>query len=694
MEANLFADTGLERYQKHWKAQADSSFALLSPCARLRLLRSALDTWSDFVGCPADERWAILQGMVDDVPDWMSHLYSIADCLQMQGFDAERVSVLTLISSIQQSATFFTPLSCVSTLSSLGLQLIRLGYSGKAGVALQKVHQYLTDETLPDHALFQWYLAHGEYLLGIGHAVKSEEAVQQAHTVLSKLVELSQAKPPTIAEKCRQVCMGAELMHLLSLGASARGQSTHALFYARKGANLAYRAWALLERRITGRSKNRQETLQSTVDNLSEDLSSDLSLNATVVPSMSTKHDSLKTAPFWSVACQLFRHLFRLGELLGHEGLISEAQYYIDQAYKVADALQSTTFQASVTILQADVVLRAGKLEKAYFSLDQARDLLKGLPPSSLNVRFNLVLARTHVLTGDVEQEEVALKTATDLQIKMLVPSSDQLSMARKTIDDALNNKLQGLSLSKRSGESVAMVKERNGRVANKGRASKKPSQPTASCRNDETVECLPLLRQQALILRQRTLNRIRNNDFDTAASYLKDAARYLLYVDGHLQSIASAELLLQEGSHALHADPVFSLLQDSTISCPSTGLGYRRQSEDITKVVPLDVDNRGPGRRGRVKPTVKESKRGSFGLGQKIGVLLLKCYETLISIHSSAQNAVSCALLHSFSTLLLRNLMILSAASFVDENQKLSSTVAVYALGKRATTEIRKAHC
>ena len=688
MHVDLFSDTGLGRYRKHWKAQADSSFAILNPCSRLGLLRSALDTWSEFVRFPAEQRLTALQGMVDDVPDWILHLESIADCLQAQGFDNERVSVLTLISSIQQSGTPFTPTACVSVLSSLGLQLIRLGYSGKAGVALQKIRRYLAVETLPDHVLFQWHLTYGEYLLAIGHVVKNEEVLEQAHSVFSSSVELSRAKPSTVTERYRQVCMGAELMHLLSLTASAHGQSTHALFYGRKGAKLAHRAWALLERRTSGRSNTRQETPQGEVDNLSEDLSNNLSLRTPVIPSLSTKHDSLKTAPFWSLAYQLIRQLTRLGELLAHEGLISEAQYYVDQACKVADALQSRPFQASVAILQSDVESRAGKLEKAHSGLNKARDLLEGLPPSLLNVKFNLALARIHVCTRDAEQEEVALKTAMELHTTALTWPSDQELVASKTLDDDIGSKLQVLSLNKKSREPAVVAEMPTSRTANKGRASKKPIQQTIACRNNESVQCLPLLRQQAFILRQQSYNRIRINDFETAASCLKEAAQHILHVDGNFQSLANASLFLQQASHVLYADPVFSLLQDSTISCPSTGPGSRRQSEDMTRFIPLEINHSGPERRGRARPVVKESKCGSSGLGQRVGPLLFKCYETLMSIHSTAQNAIPCASLHSFSSVLYRNLMTLSAASLVAENEKPSSAVAAYALGRQTMSE------
>jgi separase len=57
-------------------------------------------------------------------------------------------------------------------LCALGLQFLRLGYTGKAGLSLAKAEALVTHRAPSTEAKLRWRVAYAEYLARIGNSVK------------------------------------------------------------------------------------------------------------------------------------------------------------------------------------------------------------------------------------------------------------------------------------------------------------------------------------------------------------------------------------------------------------------------------------------------------------------------------------------------------------------------------------------
>ena len=164
------ADAGLQRFATHLLACQDVCATFYADVPRVEDLEPILKTWTGMVQGCVD--WRSLQDRVSSIPDWLAQLESVADYLDMQGRELERISILRILTTVLGLQTSIQAPRVVSNLASLGLQLIRHGRSAEAGLILQKAerHTELSDVPLP--MLLQWQFAYAEYLVEIGNVDK------------------------------------------------------------------------------------------------------------------------------------------------------------------------------------------------------------------------------------------------------------------------------------------------------------------------------------------------------------------------------------------------------------------------------------------------------------------------------------------------------------------------------------------
>lgn len=163
-------DAGLVRFIPHLLACRDVYTAISERSQRSSDLQYSLDAWLGLVrGC---KDWAALRDQVDDTSSWITQLGAIADYLHMQGFEFQRLILLRLIISILELQSTSPQATHVSSLVSYGLQLTRLGYSGRAGAVFQKARKLLDNSGTEPHVSFEWHAAYAEYLLLLGNIDK------------------------------------------------------------------------------------------------------------------------------------------------------------------------------------------------------------------------------------------------------------------------------------------------------------------------------------------------------------------------------------------------------------------------------------------------------------------------------------------------------------------------------------------
>ena len=160
-------DERLAEYLEHVRTMASSMIELRQDKPSIGVLKEGLGTWSAIRKRCAD--LMALERQVDDVPDLITHLRAITDYLEMKGFATARVAVLQLIVDISElHSDKSNPDELVLSYIHLGLQWLQLGYSGKAGLALDKAKTYSQENGVTAFAFLQLHISYSQYLLTIG----------------------------------------------------------------------------------------------------------------------------------------------------------------------------------------------------------------------------------------------------------------------------------------------------------------------------------------------------------------------------------------------------------------------------------------------------------------------------------------------------------------------------------------------
>ncbi len=164
------AEDGLSAYGDHLKATLNLLLTLGGPDPKMEKIKESLVVWAQMVGSAKD--LAQLEDGVDDVDLLFSQLCSTAEYLAMKGLTQMAIPTLNLILRIRALQESQTACESVLKLSDLARHYLKLGYSGKAGVALTKAHHAMQRSSVSTEANLRWHLAYAEYLLVLGNSDK------------------------------------------------------------------------------------------------------------------------------------------------------------------------------------------------------------------------------------------------------------------------------------------------------------------------------------------------------------------------------------------------------------------------------------------------------------------------------------------------------------------------------------------
>lgn len=171
MKVGETEDSGLKPYWDYYKALAATTFELQQDQPDIEVLESNLTIWHKLQApCRSLEA---LERQFEDIGGLVGHLETIASFLQVKGHDTLRITILDLISQLNaQLRDSMGDDKIVSNLVALGSQWLHLGYSGRAGLALDRAQTCSTNNGVSLTTILQFHLAYSEYLLEIGNAEK------------------------------------------------------------------------------------------------------------------------------------------------------------------------------------------------------------------------------------------------------------------------------------------------------------------------------------------------------------------------------------------------------------------------------------------------------------------------------------------------------------------------------------------
>ena len=162
---DLRSDLGLHQYTSHLVNTLKFLVEIDKDKPNLKALEETLRSWFDLSQkCPD---LTSLRLRVYDITSWVLHLELVLGYLEAQGLDYLKALALQVATKVHESSAITESFGIASKWTDLGIQYIRLGYSGLAGVILQRAQQFLqnADPSVTSLTNITWHLASADLAL-------------------------------------------------------------------------------------------------------------------------------------------------------------------------------------------------------------------------------------------------------------------------------------------------------------------------------------------------------------------------------------------------------------------------------------------------------------------------------------------------------------------------------------------------
>jgi separase len=163
-------DAGLARYEEHLKAICALKSSMHKTLPPKSTLKECFSTWESLVD--KAKSWESLLDHVDDAGYLVAELKASVEFLNAKGEEYLALPVLHLLVKVSELEKNADASELVDALCALGLQFLRLGYTGKAGLSLARAESLVTKQTTSTEAKLRWHVAYAEYLARIGNTAK------------------------------------------------------------------------------------------------------------------------------------------------------------------------------------------------------------------------------------------------------------------------------------------------------------------------------------------------------------------------------------------------------------------------------------------------------------------------------------------------------------------------------------------
>lgn len=358
----------------------------------------------------------------------------------------------------------------------------------------------------------------------------------------------------------------------------------------------------------------------------------------------------------------MYLSLVQASLIYRHQGMIREAVFNMEQALKTVEAVDATPLIAQALSIFGDLKIRAGALSEGADMLERATELRAEIEKSKEIVSLDCTVGYLHGKNRLWEEEWGAYEHAESKLAALMSPgfinNIDKLAFAGEG-DEDMKMDYENLPEEK----VIKRLRTSTGKKApTTSRAKCAATKSTAVAKNVERgiiTECSSLLKMKGNILRLKAYNLAMQSQVDQADLLLEEAGKLPSgQFEIIFQRLAGAKHLLLEGLTLLASDPVFCVLQDSTISLPSIAPPKVVTMQEPIEQVPVKDPKKW--RRGRAtkEPDVEKAKTFQFV------EVLTKARDGVADIHFHAAKVGSTAMVHSVSMLLSGIIVLLSAVT------------------------------
>ena len=163
-------DEGLTRFWPHLNALCNLKLSVQLESPPTTALQVCFSTWESLIDSAPS--WDQVVDRLDNPETWVQDIEACVEFLNAKGEEYFALPVLQLLVKVGELRRSLDTSPLVFNLCSLGLQFLRLGYTGKAGMALAKAEAVLERQSPSTEARLRWCVAYGEYLARIGNTTK------------------------------------------------------------------------------------------------------------------------------------------------------------------------------------------------------------------------------------------------------------------------------------------------------------------------------------------------------------------------------------------------------------------------------------------------------------------------------------------------------------------------------------------
>lgn len=358
----------------------------------------------------------------------------------------------------------------------------------------------------------------------------------------------------------------------------------------------------------------------------------------------------------WGLATPLLRCLLHISCVYAHIGMFQETIYYAESARRIAESAQSLLFRAQVASWMGSIYLKAGNPTKALEIMEAAKHLMPG-DISSPRVQFAHKLGEVYSAKGDEENAEkyfnMAEETVMCLAGKAGLKEPPVASTSART---TVSRRTRATNQTTKARAVPRVIKSSSRHTPARANATDVLS-PTKDIHQSSLLASVNL---------SRVLDHVQKKEWSQALSTLEQVKELpKLMATLSLEQAITATTLIGHSMNQMVSDPVYSVMQDSTISLPAIASNSDRMSIDKSSLAAS------PPKRARsvTSRSVKDKSAPGFAEALK------QAQRVLVEAHGSSLLTSDSGMVHRLSTLLQNTIILLSAATAPRSRAAIQST-------------------
>ncbi|KAF7544609.1 hypothetical protein G7Z17_g9824 [Cylindrodendrum hubeiense] len=646
-------DAALARYVPHLQAYHASVSAMAVSKAPFpaAAMKTAIFSWRSMIeACRTRDD---LHEKIDNPDNLLAHLQSASQFASLRGENTLQLSILELSTTISKALAEPTYNNVILNHTLLASQHLNIGHYSEAKRTLEVTKELLEQAERPSRGIVAaFHLSQAEYYAGIG-------SMDEANSSLALAKEIYNEPTSSWALSKSQANLALALASFLdSTLALKQGRVQDALSCIKSSVRVLSHDWSKFE-----------------VSQSREGTPSELNTSTSSIDSVkATSLGQIIGPRFWALAFPLLRGLLHISSVYAHLGMFQETIYYAESAQKIAESTGSPLYRAQVLAWTGSIYHRAGRLEKA---LDFGNEASDQIPEDICVSRIQLAcqLSDLYRDIGDEEKAAHMLKLAEETTQRL--GGQGKLPNAPEGIEKPTTTTAKGRTTAATKTTRTTRTTRAKAAPTPVPRTRKRATAAKTQASPADAVLSLPKDVYQASlmasIILSRALSFINQKDWASALSTLEHA-KELPKLFGTLsqEQVVTAISLIGHSTEQMILDPVFSVVQDSTISFPAVSSSDKSGRPSVSQTPP---------RRGRAAAGSVDRKGSKERGVPAFASALRQAQELLLEAHASTISTASSTMVHRISALLQNTVILLSATSTTQSKVLAGSGFATFSV-------------